>query len=68
MQQWANDDAELLGTTNEVDYDQDAYCNQLEAMINEKIEAFVELREKARNFRDSQIDEEVKSRLLSHRN
>jgi hypothetical protein len=37
-------------------------------MINEKIEAFVELREKARNFRDSQIDEEVKSRLLSHRN
>ena len=23
MQQWANDDAELLGTTNEVDYDQD---------------------------------------------
>ena len=45
-----------------------AYCHALEEMINEKIEAFVSLREKARNFRDSQIDEEAKSRLLTRRN
>ncbi len=37
-------------------------------MINEKLEAFLSLREKARNFRDSQIDEEAKSRLLTRRN
>jgi kinesin family protein 2/24 len=66
-QQWTNDAAELLATTNEVDYDQDTYCNQLEELINEKIEAFISLREKARNFRDSQLDEEAKSQLLNRR-
>jgi len=37
-------------------------------MITEKIEAFQELREKARNFRTCLRDEEAKSRLLMHRN
>ena len=45
-----------------------AYCQQLEDMISEKIEAFHDLREKARNFRTCLRDEEAKSRLLMHRN
>ena len=45
-----------------------AYCQQLEDMISEKIEAFHDLREKARNFRSCMRDEEAKSRLLMHRN
>ena len=45
-----------------------AFCQQLEDMITEKIEAFQELREKARNFRTCLRDEEAKSRLLMHRN
>jgi kinesin family protein 2/24 len=68
MLRWTKDDAALLAMTNEVDYDQDAYCQQLEDMITEKIEAFHELREKARNFRTCLRDEEAKSRLLMHRN
>jgi len=68
MLKWTKDDASLLAMTNEVDYDQDAYCQQLEDMISEKIEAFHDLREKARNFRTCLRDEEAKSRLLMHRN
>jgi len=68
MLKWTKEDASLLAMTNEVDYDQDAYCQQLEDMISEKIEAFSELREKARNFRSCMRDEEAKSRLLMHRN
>jgi len=66
MLQWTKEDAALLAMTNEVDYDQDAYCQQLEDMITEKIEAFHDLREKARNFRTCLRDEEAKSRLLMH--
>ena len=45
-----------------------AYCNTLEMMINEKIEALLALREKARNFKESLVDEDAKSRLLTRRN
>ena len=45
-------DAGLLATTNEVDYDQDAYAMQLELIINEKMEALAALRDKTRAFRD----------------
>jgi hypothetical protein len=45
-----------------------AYCNTLEEMINEKMEAFIALREKARNFKESLMDEDAKSRLLTRRN
>jgi len=68
MLKWTKEDASLLAMTNEVDYDQDAYCQQLEDMISEKIEAFQVLRERAQNFRTNLRDEEVKSQLLIHRN
>jgi len=66
MLKWTKEDASLLAMTNEVDYDQDAYCQQLEDMISEKIEAFQVLRERAQNFRTNLRDEEVKSQLLMH--
>merc|ERR1739844_261413 len=66
MLKWTKEDASLLAMTNEVDYDQDAYCQQLEDMISEKIEAFQVLRDRARNFRTCLRDEEAKSRLLMH--
>jgi len=68
MQQWTKDDLSLLNMTNEVDYDQDAYCQQLEDMIAEKIDTFTSLRDKARNFRKCLNDEEAKSRQLMNRN
>ena len=44
-----------------------AYCQQLEDMIDEKIEALKELRGKAKAFRANLIDEESKSRLLQQK-
>jgi len=67
MQNWVQDDSQLISMTQEVDYDQDAYCQQLEDMIDEKIEALKELRGKAKAFRANLIDEESKSRLLQQK-
>merc|ERR1719460_1778201 len=67
MQNWVQDDSQLISMTQEVDYDQDAYCQQLEDMIDEKIEALKELRGKAKAFRANMIDEESKSRLLQQK-
>merc|ERR1719447_1380643 len=39
MEHWLQQDASLLAMTNEVDYDQDAYAQQLEDMIAEKQDA-----------------------------
>ncbi|XP_059098844.1 kinesin-like protein KIF2A isoform X4 [Tigriopus californicus] len=64
MQKWYQEDSSLLALTNEVDYDQDAYCQQLEDMIDEKIESLATLRQKAKGFRVMLNDEEAKSRLL----
>lgn len=41
-----------------------AYCQQLEDMIDEKIENLATLRAKAKTFRETLNDEEAKSRLL----
>ncbi|XP_040564492.1 uncharacterized protein [Lepeophtheirus salmonis] len=69
MSHWIEEDASLIAVTNGVDYDQDAYCHQLEEMIDEKIQVLSELKEKARNFLECQIDEEAMSRkLFLHKN
>ena len=61
---------DILEKLREIDFNPffAAYCQQLEDMITEKIEAFHDLREKARTFRTCMRDEEAKSRLLMHRN
>ena len=41
-----------------------AYCQQLEDMIEDKMDALKNLRDKAKIFRQSLNDEEAKSRLL----
>ena len=41
-----------------------AYCQQLEDMIDEKIETWSALRAKAKKFRHTLNDEEAKSRML----
>jgi kinesin family protein 2/24 len=64
MQNWIQEDAALIAMTNEVDYDQDTYCQQLEDMIEEKIEAWSTLRAKAKKFRDTLNDEEANSRQM----
>merc|ERR1719211_231298 len=64
MEHWLQQDASLLAMTNEVDYDQDAYAQQLEDMIAEKQEALEALREKTRAFRECLIEEEAQSNKM----
>jgi len=61
MEHWIQQDASLLAMTNEVDYDQDAYAQQLEDMISEKQEALEALRDKTRAFRSCLNEEEAQS-------
>jgi len=64
MENWLQQDSGLLAMTNEVDYDQDAYAQQLEDMISEKQEALESLKEKTRAFRGCLREEEAKSSRL----
>jgi len=64
MEHWLQQDASLLAMTNEVDYDQDAYAQQLEDMIAEKQEALEALREKTRAFRECLNEEEAQSNKM----
>jgi len=62
MNHWMVQDTSLLAMSNEVDYDQDAYAQQLEDMIAEKQEALAELRAKTRAFRECLNEEELNAR------
>merc|ERR1719244_1821063 len=64
MENWLQQDSGLLAMTNEVDYDQDAYAQQLEDMISEKQDALESLKEKTRAFRGCLREEEAKSSRL----
>ncbi len=44
---WLEDEKVLLEMTEEVDYDVDSYSSQLEQILDQKIEIFIELRGKA---------------------
>eukprot|EP00092_Neocalanus_flemingeri_P024291 GFUD01026343.1.p1 GENE.GFUD01026343.1~~GFUD01026343.1.p1 ORF type:complete len:729 (+),score=177.07 GFUD01026343.1:167-2353(+) len=62
MEEWIQQDASLLAITNEVDYDQDAYAQQLDDMITEKQVALEALRIKAKSFRACLSEEEAQSK------
>jgi len=67
MEEWLQQDVSLLAMTNEVDYDQDAYAQQLEDMIAEKQEALAALREKTIAFRTCLREEELQSKEMNLR-
>merc|ERR1719427_1807583 len=61
MEQWVQQDSIFIAMTNEVDYDQDAYCQLLEEMVAEKKAALEELENKTRAFRNCLKEEEEQS-------
>ncbi|XP_071454293.1 kinesin-like protein KIF2A [Hetaerina americana] len=61
---WLNQYAELLASTNVVDYDQDAYSQQLELLIVQNLEALGKLREKVVAFREQLVAEEQISKKI----
>ncbi|XP_021957433.1 kinesin-like protein KIF2A [Folsomia candida] len=62
---WLNSDKALLIMTNQVDYDQDAYTQQLEELCTEKISMLTELRNKVVKFRNYLAEEETISRKIT---
>jgi len=67
IESWMLQDASLLAMTNEVDYDQDAYAQQLEDMISGKQKLLEGLREKTRAFRECLKEEEAQSNKMRHK-
>merc|ERR1719427_1805054 len=67
METWIQQDASLIAMTNDVDYDQDAYAQQLEDMITEKQELLEGLRNKTRGFRECLKEEEDQSDKMRHK-
>ncbi|XP_046389379.1 kinesin-like protein KIF2A [Ischnura elegans] len=61
---WLHQYAELLAMTNIVDYDQDAYSQQLELVIVQNLETLSNLREKVVAFREQLVAEEQISKKI----
>jgi len=62
---WLNIDKALLVMTNHVEYDQDAYTQQLEDICVEKISMLTELRNKVAKFRNCLVEEETVARKIT---
>ncbi|GLG97913.1 Kinesin-like protein [Gryllus bimaculatus] len=61
---WKDIDASLFALTHEVDYDQDAYSEQLRQLVVEKEEALSKLHQKIDAFRAQLVAEEQISRKI----
>ncbi|KAE8746331.1 hypothetical protein FOCC_FOCC007003 [Frankliniella occidentalis] len=64
-QRWHEMDCRLLADTRDVDYDQDAYASNLEALVSEKIETLMQFREKITAFRGQLLAEEKISQKMN---
>ncbi|NXE26462.1 KIF2A protein, partial [Ardeotis kori] len=62
---WLEDEKALLEMTEEVDYDVDSYATQLEAILEQKIDIFTELRDKVKSFRAALQEEEQASKQIN---
>jgi kinesin family protein 2/24 len=57
--QWTKLDHALLAMTNDVGYDQRAYCEELELLLAERIGALSDLRQKVAAFREQLVDKQI---------
>lgn len=65
---WLDMDNSLQAMTNDVDYDVDAYAQQLEDLLGEKIEVLCKFREKVSGFRGQLAEEEKISKSIKRLN
>jgi kinesin family protein 2/24 len=61
---WLAMDNALLAMTNQVDYDVDAFAQQLEDLLGEQLESLGRLREKVSFFRKQLVEEEAISQTI----
>jgi len=59
---WSQTHIDLLQMTSEVDYDVDAYAQQLEEVLDENLEVLLKFKEKVVNFRTQLNEEELMSK------
>lgn len=64
MHRWTKDHEKLMSLTCEVDYDVDAYAQNLEELLNEQIEQLNKLKERVSNFKNELSEEELISKKL----
>ncbi|XP_054253666.1 kinesin-like protein KIF2A isoform X2 [Indicator indicator] len=62
---WLEDEKSLLKMTEEADYDVDSYATQLEAILDQKIDILIELRDKVKSFRTALQEEEQASKQIN---
>ncbi|XP_018426505.1 PREDICTED: kinesin-like protein KIF2A isoform X2 [Nanorana parkeri] len=62
---WLEDEKALLEMAEEVDYDVDSYATQLEAILEQKIDILIELRDKVKSFRTALQEEEHASKQIN---
>lgn len=62
---WQEMDKSLLGMTNDVDYDVDAYAQQLEDLLAEKVEILSKFKDKVNLFRVQLAEEEKISKCIN---
>lgn len=66
MSKWMDMGASLLSMSNEVDYDVDAYVQQLEDLLAEKLEVLSRFKDKVSSFRGQLAEEEKISKSIKH--
>ncbi|GAB6026088.1 hypothetical protein CHUAL_012291 [Chamberlinius hualienensis] len=67
-QNWLERDTILWGMTDEVDYDLDAYAQQLELLLTEKVEVLSNFKEKLISLRRQLVEEEKISEAIKRPN
>lgn len=64
MPQWAQSHQELLIMAADVDYDVDAYVQQLELLLDENLEILSKFKERVSTFRNQLAEEELMSKNI----
>ncbi|XP_014677251.1 PREDICTED: kinesin-like protein KIF2A [Priapulus caudatus] len=64
---WLEDDEQLMSITDEVDYDVEAYAQQLEELCQQKINSLEKFKARVSNFRQQLADEEAMSKNIVKR-
>lgn len=64
MHRWTKEHEKLINLSCEVDYDVDAYAQNLEELVNEQIDNLNKIKERVNNFKTELREEELISKKL----
>lgn len=64
IHRWTKEHEKLINLSSEVDYDVDAYAQNLEELINEQVDNLLKFKERVNNFKSQLREEELMSKKL----